>query len=58
MSEEEMNQELSTDELTDVAGGVSGKVVNKSPYISKDGNSKMKKPINQCSDWSCDTWCK
>ena len=25
---------------------------------SKDGNSKMKKPINQCSDWSCDEWCK
>ena len=53
-----MNQELSTDELTDVAGGVSGQVVNKSLYISKDGNSKMKKPINHCSDWSCDEWCK
>ena len=30
MSEEELNQELSTDELKDVTGGVSGQVVNKS----------------------------
>ena len=30
MSKEELNQELSTDDLKDVAGGVSGQVVNKS----------------------------
>ena len=35
MSEEELNQELSTDELTDVAGGVSGQVVNKSGVAGK-----------------------
>ena len=35
MSEEELNQELSTDELKDVAGGVSGQVVNKSGVAGK-----------------------
>ena len=35
MSEEELNQELSTDELTDVAGGVSGQFVNKSGVAGK-----------------------
>ena len=58
MSEEELNQELSTDELKDVAGGVSGQVVNKSPYMSKDGNPKMKKPKNESKNWDCQDWCK
>ena len=44
MSEEEPNQELSTDQLKDVAGGVSGQVVNKSSYKSKNSNSKIKSP--------------
>ena len=42
MSEEELDQGLSNDELKDVSGGVSGQVVDKSSYISKDANSKMK----------------
>ena len=58
MSEEEPNQELSTDQLKDVAGGVSGQVVNKSSYISKKSNSKIKKPKNESKNWNCDEWCK
>ena len=53
-----MNQALYTDELREVTGAVSVQVVNKTLDISKDGNSKMKKPINQCSDWSCEDWCR
>ena len=70
MSEEELNQELSTDELKDVAGGVSGQVVNKSGVAGKPAEpaafspsvvgrvQEKKKPINHSSDWSCDEWCK
>ena len=53
-----MNEELKADELKDVAGGVSGQVVNKSPYMSKDGNPKMKKPKNESKNWECTDWCK
>ena len=35
MSEEELNEELKADELRDVAGGVSGQVVNKSGVAGK-----------------------
>jgi len=35
MSEEEINEELKADELKDVAGGVSGQVVNKSGVAGK-----------------------
>ena len=56
MSEEELDQGLSNDELKDVSGGVSGQVVDKSSYISKDANSKMKKHKNDSKDWACEEW--
>ena len=66
MSEEELNKELKADELKYVAGGVSGKVVNKSGVAGKPaepaafspnvvGRVKEKKKGNS-SSWAQGDW--
>ena len=48
MSKKEMNEELSTVDLKDVAGGVSGQVVNKSGVAGKPAEPEAFSPNVVC----------